>query len=45
LGPHSKNRVVYRPMQLLVDNMIFHLRMFTAELLAQAGGVGTCQAV
>jgi len=40
LGPHSKNRVVYRPMQLLVDNMIFHLRMFTAELLAQAGGVG-----
>jgi glycosyltransferase involved in cell wall biosynthesis len=40
LGPHSKNRVTYRPRQLLVDNMIFHLRMFTAGLLAQAGGVG-----
>ncbi len=39
-GPHVKNRVVYRPVQLLVDNMIFHLRMFTASLFERAGGVG-----
>jgi glycosyltransferase involved in cell wall biosynthesis len=40
LGPHVKNRVTYRPIQLLVDNMIFHLRLFTAELFERSGGVG-----
>jgi glycosyltransferase involved in cell wall biosynthesis len=40
LGPHVKNRVAYRPIQLLVDNMIFHLRLFTAELFERSGGVG-----
>jgi glycosyltransferase involved in cell wall biosynthesis len=40
LGPHVKNRVSYRPMQLLVDNMIFHLRMYTGELFDRSGGVG-----
>jgi chondroitin synthase len=40
LGPHVKNRVMYRPLQLLVDNMIFHLRMFTADLFDRSGGVG-----
>jgi glycosyltransferase involved in cell wall biosynthesis len=40
IGAHAKNRVPYRPVQLLVDNMIFHLRLFTADLFVEAGGVG-----
>jgi glycosyltransferase involved in cell wall biosynthesis len=44
LGPHLKNKVPYRPGQLLVDNMIFHLRLFTAELLEKSGGVGDLEA-
>lgn len=37
---HDKNKIVYRPMQLLVDNMVFHLRTFTTSLFERAGGVG-----
>ena len=37
---HDKNRIQYRPNQLLVDNMIFHLRTFTTRLFEKAGGVG-----
>ncbi len=40
LGPDRRNKIRYRPDQLLVDNMIFHLRMFTTELFERAGGVG-----
>ncbi len=39
-GPHQKNRIAYRRNQLLVDNMIFHLRLFTTELFDRSGGVG-----
>ncbi|MEL6894258.1 MAG: glycosyltransferase family A protein [Actinomycetota bacterium] len=39
-GDDRRNRIPYRPDQLLVDNMIFHLRTFTAELFATAGGIG-----
>ncbi len=40
VGPHAKNRIEYRPMQILVDNMVFALRMFTTELFDASGGVG-----
>ena len=40
LTVHDKNRIQYRPNQLLVDNMIFHLRTFTTRLFEKAGGVG-----
>jgi glycosyltransferase involved in cell wall biosynthesis len=40
LGPHLKNKIPYEPARLLVDNMVFHLRLFTAELFATSGGVG-----
>lgn len=40
ISTHKKNRIVYKPMQLLVDNMIFHLRTFTTSLFERAGGVG-----
>jgi glycosyltransferase involved in cell wall biosynthesis len=39
-GVDPRNRVAYRTRQLLVDNMIFHLRMFTADLFTASGGVG-----
>ena len=37
---HSKNKIEYRPLQILVDNMIFHLRTFTTDLFVESGGVG-----
>jgi len=39
-GPDKRNRLPFKPRQLLVDNMIFHLRMYTTELFHQAGGIG-----
>ncbi len=39
-GPHQKNAIPYSPVQLLVSNMIFHLRVFTRGVFDQAGGVG-----
>lgn len=39
-GPDPKNRIPYRPNQILVDNMIFHLRVFTTEIFHASGGVG-----
>lgn len=38
--PDRRNDIEYSPLRLLVDNMIFHLRMFTTELFNEAGGVG-----
>ncbi|MEE9414520.1 MAG: glycosyltransferase, partial [Acidimicrobiales bacterium] len=39
LGPDPKNRISYTPLKILVDNMIFHLRLFTTELFTVSGGV------
>jgi glycosyltransferase involved in cell wall biosynthesis len=39
-GPHQKNTIAYTPEQLLVSNMIFHLRTYTRDLYDQAGGLG-----
>jgi len=40
LSIHNKNKIRYTPDQLLVDNMIFHLRTFSTSLFRRAGGVG-----
>lgn len=37
---HQKNTISYSPMRLLVDNMVFHLRVFTRDVVDDAGGVG-----
>lgn len=39
-GSHQKNAIPYSPLQLLVSNMVFHLRVFTRQVFEQAGGVG-----
>lgn len=39
-GPHRKNTIAYDPMQLLVSNMIFHLRLFTRQVFDTSGGLG-----
>ncbi len=39
-GPHAKNVTPYDPLQLLVSNMIFHLRLYRRDLFERAGGVG-----
>lgn len=39
-GPHQKNTIAYNPMQLLVSNMIFHLRVFTRDIFDRSGGLG-----
>ena len=44
IGPHDKNKIAYRPTQILVDNMTFHLRTFSTELFNASGGVGPFQA-
>lgn len=38
--PDHRNFTAYSPLKILVDHMIFHLRMFRADLLEEAGGVG-----
>ncbi len=43
LRPDPKNKIGYKPLQILVDNMIFHLRLFTTELFAVSGGVGNLE--
>jgi glycosyltransferase involved in cell wall biosynthesis len=39
LGSDPKNNVLYSPIQHLVANMIFHLRLYTREVFTAAGGL------
>ena len=39
-GSHQKNLTPYSPAQLLVSNMVFHLRLFRRDVFDAAGGVG-----